>query len=46
MVTGETYESFKFREGTLRAASSGVMYVSLRNGKLVITAMEARMRVY
>jgi hypothetical protein len=46
MVTGEVYETFKFREGTMRAASSGEMFVSLRNGKLVITAMEARMRVY
>ena len=46
MVTGEIYETIKFRQGTLRAASSGVMFVSLRNGKLVITAMEARMRVY
>ena len=46
MVTGEIYETFKFREGTLRAASSGEMYVSLRDGKLVITSMEARMRVY
>jgi hypothetical protein len=46
MVTGEIYETFKFRQGTLRAASSGVSFISLRDGKLVITAMEARMRVY
>ena len=45
-VTGEIYETLKFRQGIFRAASSGVMYVSLRNGKLVITAMEGRMRVY
>ena len=46
MVTTEVYETFKFPEGTLRAASSAVSYVSLRDGKLVITAIEARMRVY
>lgn len=46
MVTADIYETFKFREGTLRAASSGASYISLRNGKLVITAIEARMRVY
>jgi hypothetical protein len=45
-VTGDLYETLKFRGGTLRMASSGVAYISLRDGKLVITAMEARMRVY
>jgi hypothetical protein len=45
-VTYELYETFKFRQGTLRASSSDVMYVSLRNGKLVITSMETRARLY
>lgn len=46
MVTAESYETFKFPEGRFRAATSAVAWVSLRDGKLVITAIEARMRVY
>ena len=46
MVTSELYETIKMREGTIRAASSEVMYVSLRDGKLVITASEGRTRFY
>ena len=46
MVTSELYETFKFRQGTLRASSSDVLYVSLRNGKLVITSNEMRIRFY
>ena len=46
MVTTETYETFKFPEGIVRGASSIVMFLGLRDGKLVITAIEARMRVY
>lgn len=45
-VTSEVYEVFKMREGTIRGASSEVLYVTLRDGKLVITAVEARLRVY
>lgn len=45
-VTSEVYEVFKMREGTLRASSSEVLYVTLRDGKLVITAAEVSMRVY
>lgn len=45
-VTSELYETFKFREGTVRSSSSDVVYVNLRNGKLVITGTEARARFY
>ena len=45
-VTSDLYETFKMRQGTLRASSSEVMYVSLRNGKLVITSSETRSRLY
>jgi hypothetical protein len=46
MVSYELYETFKLREGTMRTSSSEVLYVSLRKGKLVITEIETRMRVY
>jgi hypothetical protein len=46
MVTADIYETFKFPEGTARAASSAVVYISVREGKLVITALEIRMRFY
>jgi hypothetical protein len=46
MATYDVYETFRFPEGTLRSASSEVLYVSLHDGKLVITGMETRMRVY
>ena len=46
MVTCDIYETLKVPEGTLRTASSEVAYITLRDGKLVITGIEARMRVY
>ena len=46
MVTYDLYEAFKFREGTVRSSSSEVLFVGLRDGKLVITALESRIRVY
>ena len=46
IVMADVYETFKFPEGTVWAASSGVLYVTLRDGKLVITAMESRSRLY
>jgi hypothetical protein len=46
MVTSDIYETLKIREGTIRAASSEVAFISLRNGKLVITGIEARVRFY
>jgi hypothetical protein len=46
MVTCDIYEVLKLPEGTLRSASSEVAYLTLRDGKIVITGIEARMRVY
>lgn len=46
MVTCELYETLKLPEGTLRSSSSEVLYVSLRDGKLVITLSETRARFY
>jgi hypothetical protein len=46
MVTADVYETLKMRQGTIRGASSEVVFINLRNGKLVITAMEARVRLY
>lgn len=45
-VTSELYETLKIRQGTIRAASSEVLFVGLRNGKLVITGMEYTGRFY
>ena len=45
-VTSDLYETLKLRQGTIRGASSEVLYLSLRNGKLVITASDARIRLY
>lgn len=45
-VTSELYETLKFRQGTLRGSSSEVMYVGLRNGKVVITGVDSRTRLY
>jgi len=46
MVTSDIYETLKIRQGTIRAGSSEVAFISLRNGKLVITGIEARVRFY
>ncbi|HEX6730978.1 MAG TPA: hypothetical protein VF074_13230 [Pyrinomonadaceae bacterium] len=46
MVTSDVYETLTVRQGTVRAASSEVAIVSLRNGKPVITSLEARTRFY
>ena len=46
MTTSEIYETIKLPDGTVRAASSEVAYISLRNGKLVITEIEGRIRMY
>ena len=45
-VTSELYETYKLRQGTLRASSTDVLYVSLRDGKVVITSNEMRTRFY
>jgi hypothetical protein len=46
MVTSDIYETLTVRQGTLRAASSEVSILSLRNGKVVVTSIEARTRFY
>ena len=46
MVTCDVYETLKVPEGTLRTATPEVAYITLRDGKLVITGIEGRMRVY
>lgn len=46
MVSSEIYETIKLPQGTIRGASSEYVFVKLREGKLVITGIEARMRVY
>ena len=45
-VMSDVYETLTFRQGTLRGSSSEVLYVGLRNGKLVITATDSRTRLY
>lgn len=44
-VMSELYETLKLKEGTIRGSSSEVLYVSLRDGKLVITSSETRTRL-
>jgi hypothetical protein len=46
LVTSDVYETLTLRQGTIRATSSEVAIVNLRNGKLVITSLEARTRFY
>lgn len=44
-VTSELYETLKLKDGTIRGASTETLYVSLRDGKLVITSSESRTRL-
>jgi len=44
-VTSELYETLKLRDGTIRGSSTETIYVSLRDGKLVITSSESRTRL-
>ena len=46
MVTSDVYESLTIAQGTLRMVSSETAIVTLRNGKLVIISLEARIRIY
>lgn len=46
MVTSELYETFTVRRVTFRVASSEVYFLSLRDGKIVITGAESRARIY
>jgi hypothetical protein len=45
-VTSDIYETLTLRQGTLRTVSSEVAIVTLRNGKLLVTSIEARTRFY
>ena len=46
MVSGDIYETLTIRQGTLRAVSSEVAILSLRNGKLLVTSIDWKMRLY
>lgn len=46
MVSGDIYETLTIRQGTLRAVSSEVAILNLRNGKLLVTSIDWRMRIY
>lgn len=46
MVMSDVYETLTVRQGTVRAVSAEVAIVSLRNGRPVITSLEARTRFY
>jgi hypothetical protein len=46
MVTSNLYETLRIAQGTLRAVSSETAIVTLRNGKLVVTSVETRLRFY
>lgn len=46
MVSSDMYETLTLRQGKLRAVSSEVSIVNLRNGKVVVTSIEARTRFY
>lgn len=46
MVTSDVYETLTTRQGTFRAVSSEVAILKLRNGKTLITSIEARTRFY
>ena len=45
-VTSDIYETLTLKEGTLRAVSSEVAILSLRNGKLLVTSVESKTRFY
>ena len=46
MVTSDLYETMTIAQGTLRAASSETAILTLRNGKLVVISIDARLRFY
>jgi hypothetical protein len=45
-VTSDIYETLTLREGALRAVSSEVATVNLRNGRLLFTSIETRTCLY
>lgn len=46
MVTSALYETLTIPQGKLRSVSSETVIVTLRDGKLVVTSSETRMRFY
>ena len=46
MVESELYETFITRYGTLRASSSEVLFVGLKDGKVVVNSVDSRGRMY
>jgi hypothetical protein len=46
MVESELYETSITRVGTLRGSTSEVLFVGLKDGKIVVTSIDSRMRVY
>ena len=44
-VTSELHDTLKLKDGTIRGSSTETLYVTLRDGKLVITASESRTRL-
>ena len=46
MVTSDLYETMTIAQGTLRAVSSETAILTLRNGKLVVISIDARLRFY
>ena len=46
MITSNLYETLRVAQGTLRAVSTETAIVTLRNGKLVVTSVESRVRFY
>ena len=45
-VTSDIYETLTLKQGTLRAVSSEIAIVELRNGKLLVTSIESKTRFY
>ena len=45
-VTSDIYETLTLKAGTVRGVSSEVCILELRNGKLLVTSIEARTRLY
>ena len=46
MVESELYETFTTRQGSIRSSASEVLFVSLKDGKVMIDNIDVRMRVY
>ena len=45
-ITSDLYETLTIQQGTLRAATSEVAILGIRDGRIVITSIESRTRFY